>query len=302
MGWPRTESQGSAERVLCAPAKVNLRLEVLGKRSDGFHGIRSLVTGLGLYDRLRFERAGLGRFELSCDEPALACGRVNLVVQAARLLAKRTGTKQGARIELHKSIPLGGGLGGGSSDAASTLSGLNELWRTGLSETELAGLGAELGSDVPLFFALPTAVIEGRGERVTRVGMRWSGWIVLVLGDGPVSTAEVYRAWRPSDSRPHDADVISGMIDVARADTLAESCVNELEPAVLRVAPSVERMRSRVAGIAGRPVGVSGAGSTLFALFDDAEAARGLAAQLTENGLRAVVVSAGRDALRDRDE
>jgi len=300
MGRPTTESQVSPQVRLRAPAKVNLRLEVLGRRPDGYHELRSLATAVGLFDGLRFRPAGPGCFELRCDDPTLACDESNLVVRAARLLAERIASHPGARVELEKCIPVGGGLGGGSSDAATALRGLNELWRADLPNNDLARIGARVGSDVPLFFALPTALIEGRGERVTRVGMRWSGCMLLVLGDDPVSTAEVYRAWRPDDSRAGHADEIRRLSEVAEAEPLAGLCLNELQAAVFRVAPAVERMYTQVQRITGRPVCVSGAGSTMFTPFDDLETAQSVEQELAEAGLRTAVVGAGRDALTDR--
>jgi 4-diphosphocytidyl-2-C-methyl-D-erythritol kinase len=282
---------------LRAPAKVNLRLEVLGRRPDGYHEIRSLVTAAGLFDELKFDPAAPGFFELFCDEPALPSDQSNLVARAARLMAEQIGRDPGARIALHKSIPLGAGLGGGSSDAAATLRVLNELWEAGLPEAELARIGAEIGSDVPLFFSLPAAVLEGRGERVTRTELRWSGWLLLVLGEAAVSTAEVYRAWRPNDSRTRDAGAIQRMADAAEAETLSELCLNELQPAVFRVAPGVERMYARVQGTVGTRIFVSGAGSTLFALFDSRQEAQSAGRKLSEMGLRNTVVGAGRNAL-----
>lgn len=284
-----------------APAKVNLRLEVLGKRSDGYHEIRSLAVAVGVFDRLRFAAAPAGCLELTCNDASVPADERNLIVQAARLLARRTGTEQGARIELDKGIGVGAGLGGGSSDAAATLLALNELWQTEVAREELTAWGAELGSDIPLFFSLPAVVVGGRGERTSRVRLRWSGWAVLVFGDELVSTREVYRAWRAEDSQGGSGTEIERMIEATSAQTLAGLAVNDLEPAVFRICPAVERLHDCVRAT-GLHVRVSGAGSTLFALFDQQKAAAEAAAELRRSGLRCMSVGAADNAMTNQDD
>ncbi|MCP4247937.1 MAG: 4-(cytidine 5'-diphospho)-2-C-methyl-D-erythritol kinase [bacterium] len=283
-----------------APAKVNLRLEVHSRRADGFHEIRSVVAAVGLFDVLRFEEARPGSLELGCSNSGLACDERNLVLQAARRLARESGSKSGVRIELEKAIPIAAGLGGGSSDAAATLWALNRMWQTGLGGADLACLGADIGSDVPLFFSLPTAVVQGRGEKVRPAELRWTGWTVLVFGDQPVSTAEVYRAWQPEDSRPGTSDEIEQVLDAADAATLAKLCCNDLEAAVFRVCPAMERMFQRVERAGIGPIRVSGAGSTLFALFDERETAEDAARELEQQGFGTVVAGVGRNAQIDQ--
>ena len=140
-----------------APAKVNLFLEVLGKRPDGFHEIATLMVAIRLMDTLIFKEEP--DLRLGCNRPDLSTGPDNLVLRAARLLAERTGCTKGAHIRLVKRIPMAAGLAGGSTDAAATLWGLNRLWKLGLSRDELAGMGAELGSDIPFFFHAPAACL-----------------------------------------------------------------------------------------------------------------------------------------------
>src|SRR4030043_1892880 len=146
-----------------APAKINLVLEVLSKRADGYHEIRSLIQAINLCDVFSFELADETSFE--CTEPSLQTSD-SLVVQAAELLRKVGGYNKGAKIKLEKRIPWGAGLGGGSSDAAATLSALNRLWNLKLTISDLIEPAARLGSDVPFFIYGGTALIEGRGERV----------------------------------------------------------------------------------------------------------------------------------------
>jgi 4-diphosphocytidyl-2-C-methyl-D-erythritol kinase len=153
--------------VVWAPAKVNLFLEVLAKRADGYHEIATLLVAVSLYDTLEFKEEASGDVQLLSNHPNLSTGPDNLVCRAADLLRQRRGVRRGARIRLTKRIPLAAGLAGGSSDAAATLAGLNRLWGLGLADGELAALGADLGSDVPFFFSAPAAWCTGRGEQVT---------------------------------------------------------------------------------------------------------------------------------------
>ena len=293
MDSPTLQTDAPAGLHVLAPAKVNLALGVLERRPDGFHEIRSIAMAVGLFDELRMAPADGSAVELTCNHPDLPCDDRNLVIQAARALANRAGTTAGARIELHKRIPVAAGLGGGSSDAAAALRGLNRLWRTGLTDDELAGMGAELGSDVPLFFALPAARVAGRGERVQPADLHWSGWVVLVLGDWPVSTAEVYRAWRPSD-RVADKDDATRQVELAAdARAIMAAAFNDLEPAVFQVCPDMRGLHGQACAELDRPVRVSGAGSTLFTLFDNRQAAETAAARLTEAGLRTSLVAGG---------
>lgn len=297
MASPNTQVQAPAGFELVAPAKINLCLKVLGTRADGFHEIRSLALAVGLYDALRFAPGSPGEVVLSC-EAGLPQDEGNLVVRAAHALAERTGCSQGARITLRKSIPVAAGLGGGSSDAATALRGLNALWQTGLSDAELAELGRDLGSDVPLFFDLPAVLMSGRGERTAAVSMAWSGWVLLVPGGWAVLTAEVYRRWQSGDSLGQaDAQVIEALEKADSARALMTLCCNDLEPAVYRVCPEVQSLRRRVSDRLNRPARVSGAGSTVFTLYDDEQAAQDAAEALTAEGLRAVVACGGREAL-----
>lgn len=285
-------ARSSLSAIACSPAKINLTLEVLGRRPDGYHDIRSLVVGLGLSDTLRFEASTDGRLVLSCNRNDLPTDEGNLIVQSARLLRARAGNDSwGARIELTKRIPVAAGLGGGSSNAAAALTALNALWRAELSVAELSRIGQRVGSDVPLFFSLPSSVISGRGEIVDRVSLRWSGWALLCWASEPVHTAEVYARWRESDAsarRPAARTAAGGAaapVEATTADEVSARCFNDLEPAVFRVAPAVRTLWEAVGGVAGAEPRVSGAGRTVFVLFDDRVEADGLAERLNATGI-----------------
>ncbi len=248
---------------LHSPAKINLSLEVLRRREDGFHEIRSVARGIDLHDTLSIEATGDRELTLTCNVDDLPTDERNLIVQAWRALAD----SQGASISLDKRIPIGAGLGGGSSNAAAALLAMNDLFAMGCSLDELARIGSKIGSDVALFFHLPAVRLSGRGECVEPIALSWSGFVLLAYAERPVSTACVYAAWKLADRR---ADVDMNALTEARlADTLAELCSNDLEPAVCRVAPWAGELWERVGAHMPRPARISGAGGTVFALFDD---------------------------------
>jgi 4-diphosphocytidyl-2-C-methyl-D-erythritol kinase len=275
-----------------APAKLNLTLDILGRRDDGFHELRSLAVGVDLCDRITCSVRSQSGITLNCTDPELG-GDDNLAYRAAAQLAKRCGKEPALNIELRKAIPVAAGLGGGSSDAATTLRLCNRLWGAGLDRTELATIGAELGSDVPLFFFLPAALLTGRGDRVEPVRLRWSGWVLLVFVDVVVSTAEVYRAWRASDAAGLPSGMDRAILEVSSADELTPMLSNHLEPAVFRVSPTVARACEELDRLGIGPMRVSGAGSVLFRLFDNPEAARNAASRIENHGtgLRTLVVA-----------
>ena len=276
-----------------APAKINLALDILGRRPDGFHDLRSLVIGVDLCDELRATVAEDAGCSLKCTDPALS-GPDNLALRAAGLVARRAASAAGIRLDLRKRIPVAGGLGGGSSDAAAALRLVNALLSAGLAKEELARLGAELGSDVPLFFFLPAAVMTGRGEHVAPVQLAWSGWALLVCMGLRVSTREVYQAWRRSDGVCPGDDPTGAIIGCARADGINSLQRNELEPAVFRVCPAVGEFSDELNRLGLGAFRVSGAGSIFYRLYDDRQDAAD-AARLIEDrsaDVRCVVAAA----------
>jgi 4-diphosphocytidyl-2-C-methyl-D-erythritol kinase len=255
------------------PAKVNLILDVLARREDGFHEIRSLMSTIDLCDRVTVEMDAAGAIEVECAHPLVPADTSNLVCRAAQALRQHLGHNRGCRIRLEKRIPVGAGLGGGSSDAAATLSALNSLWNAGLTPGELAELGASIGSDVPFFFSPPCAIVSGRGDRVAPTRMLWTGWIALVMAGVHVSTRDVFDVCVPGVVDDHDR-TMGTMQSLSSAAALRPYLRNGLEQAVFRVAPEVERMRDALREFGGGPMRVSGAGSVMFDLYDDEIQAR----------------------------
>jgi 4-diphosphocytidyl-2-C-methyl-D-erythritol kinase len=285
-----------------APAKVNLTLRVVGKRPDGYHDLESVVVAVSVFDRLAFEPAD--ELHLVCDDPAVPLGDDNLVMKAARLLRESCGADRGARIYLRKRIPAGRGFGGGSSDAAACLAGLNALWQCGKTPAELAGLGARLGSDVPLFFGSPVAVMRGRGERIEPVSARPTWHAALAWPGYGNPTVSVYTAYdrqstsarreppgRTTDGRPGATDILKFLGGPARE--AAPSLVNDLEPAARSLRSDGVSVRALLEKAGAAAVGMTGSGSAYFALTDTEAEARRLVGAARAGGVEAVAVALG---------
>lgn len=256
-------AQAGRGLVLAAPAKINLNLLVGPRRPDGFHDVDSFVARITLYDTVELQPRDDGQLRLEVLGPDCGPPDRNLALQAARLLAGDA--PRGADIRLTKRIPLGAGLGGGSSDAAAALAGLNRLWGLHLPAHRLAEMGAALGSDVPLFLGPPAARVTGRGELVRPVEVH-PFHAVLLLPGLHVPTADVYRAF---DTLPPAA---GGQLDEALLASPPSAwrglLVNDLLPAAQLVCPALAAWREAITR-AGLPVSMSGSGSSLFLLCDD---------------------------------
>jgi 4-diphosphocytidyl-2-C-methyl-D-erythritol kinase len=263
-------SERHAEAVVVrAPAKVNLFLEVLAKRADGYHEIVTLIIAVSLYDTLEFKEETSGQILLRCDQAELSTGPENLVCRAAEMLRQHTGCVRGARIRLAKRIPMAAGLAGGSTDAAAALAGLNRLWGLGLRTSELAELGGALGSDVPFFFSTPAAWCTGRGEKVTPVNLGRTLHLVLACPPVGLATADVYRGVAVPERPESGAEVRQAVID-GNVEEIGRRLFNRLQPAAERLCPDVAALQARLTGLRVGPGGpwaaMSGSGSTLFAL------------------------------------
>jgi len=260
--------------VVQTPAKVNLHLEVLAKRPDGYHDLETLLVAVSLYDTLEFRPAGSGALSLTCNRSDLSCGPENLVLKAAEALRRHTGHTGGAAIHLTKVIPMQAGLAGGSSDAAATLKGLNRLWQLGLETAELARIGAGIGSDVPFFFALPAAWCTGRGEIVEPIAPGRELELVIVRPAVGLATAEVFRRVKIPDQQVNGA-AINAAFTAGDVEAIGRLLHNRLQEPAEELCPEVRELREQLA--AAKPAGclMTGSGSAVFALCRDrAEAVR----------------------------
>ncbi len=233
-------------------AKTNLRLDVLRKRPDGFHEIDTVFQTIDLTDRLEVSDSPEAIL-LECSDPSIPSGSENLAVRAAEALRSRYGVSRGARMRLEKNIPAGGGLGGGSSDAAIALLLLSRLWELPADPAALAAIGAELGSDVPFFFAGGTARGRGRGEIVEPLPDAPERALVLVIPPFSISTAEIYSRWRPGEPERPPGPVFG---------------TNSLASAVLGMNPEMDR-HLRALARSYPDCQISGSGSSVVAWEGD---------------------------------
>lgn len=278
-----------------APAKINLTLEVLGERPDGCHEIVSILQTIDLCDTLTVESSS----HLRLTAPGLDCDESdNLVLKAADLLRAATGCSLGAEILLEKRIPAAAGLGGGSSDAATTLVALNQLWELGLGSEALADLAARLGSDVPFFLGGATSLARGRGERLEPLPPLAGLWIVLTVPPViiPHKTKALYAALTP-------ADFSDGSASLHLAQQLRmgyrlpfQALRNVFERPAFALYPLIASYRQAMLAAGAPFVRLSGSGPALFTLYHARRDAQALVHRLADEGMPAHLTSLGRDA------
>ncbi|MET3700056.1 4-diphosphocytidyl-2-C-methyl-D-erythritol kinase [Bacillus oleivorans] len=252
--------------LLKAPAKINLSLDVLYKRSDGYHEVEMVMTTIDLADRLEIEELNDNQIKLLSQYRFVPDDDRNLAFQAAKLIKERFGIKQGVSISLEKNIPVAAGLAGGSSDAAAVLRGLNTMWKLGLSNYELAALGAEIGSDVSFCVYGGTALAKGRGEIITPLPSPPHCWVILAKPTIGVSTADVYKRLNLNEiSHPNTA----AMIEALKSNDYKKLCSNlgnVLENVTLQLHPEVTAIKKHMIKFGADAVLMSGSGPTVFGL------------------------------------
>jgi len=268
-----------------ALAKINLTLEVLGERPDGFHEIRSVIQTINLYDSLRFRSNRQLRF--SCDNPEFIVEE-SLVSRAAAMLQEAGGSSRGATIDIKKRIPLVAGLGGDSSDAAAVLSQLNKLWKLGLSPAELLELAPGLGSDVAFFLYGGTALVKGRGEEVTALPPLPRRWVVLLVP--PFSrmqekTGKLYASLKSSHYT--DGQITEKLVKVLNEghDFKPLMLFNTFENVAFELFPGLKTYREHFTKLGADNVHLAGSGPALFAMPDDKMQAENLYARCQQQGL-----------------
>jgi 4-diphosphocytidyl-2-C-methyl-D-erythritol kinase len=269
--------------VAAAPAKLNLFLEIVGKRPDGYHAIESLILAVDLFDTLEFRVAAPGEFRLECDPPGLPTGPENLVVKAAAAHRKRFGPPPtGLAARLTKRIPTEAGMGGGSSDAAATLRAINRLTRFDRTRDDLLAAAADCGSDVGFFLTPQAAWCTGRGEIVEPVPVAGSFHFVIVKPGVGCPTAEVYKHVVVPSS-PRDGRAARTALSAGDPEALGRACFNRLQDSTFLLAPEARTVYNRL--IAAKPLAalVAGSGSAVFALCRDAAEARRVAAFVRES-------------------
>ncbi len=280
-------------------AKINLVLEILGKRSDGYHELRTLLQTISLGDELSFTVIDRGIEILSSDRN-LPCDETNLAHRAAKMLCEFTGIDLGIRIAIKKRIPIAAGLGGGSSNAAVTLLALQKLWNVDLAVRDLLTVGSKIGADVPFFFMGGTCLGIGRGDEVYPLEDFEAPFLLLINAGIPLTTTQVYAALPAELTNPQAAAKMPLSLEAAYANTRSVYPVsgqqsgwmmpggfrlhNDLEIPAFARHPMIGEIKKRLMDIGARGVLMSGSGSTVFAIFDSEEARSGALSDLSGSG------------------
>ena len=284
-----------SEITVFAPAKINVILRILGRRPDGFHNLWSIMQTVALEDEVQIRlRADRQDIQLRCDETQLAADQSNLVYRAANEVLVRAQQSIGLDIELRKRIPMGAGLGGGSSDAAATIIGLNHLLRLEWSSTQMADVGQLLGSDVPFFLFAPSAFVAGRGETVRPVVVEGTRWIVLVNPGFGVNTKWAYQELVATRTAVTPLSLAQREIDrqsrVSWAQLIA-TAENDFEAPVFGAHGNLREIKRSLQAHGAEIALLSGSGATVFGVFADEARARLAQSQFVSENLMKVFVA-----------
>jgi 4-diphosphocytidyl-2-C-methyl-D-erythritol kinase len=274
-----------------APAKINVRLRIVGRRKDGYHLLDTIMVPISLYDDIEIRRAKAldkktrnkdARIEVTCDHRSVPSGEKNLVYRAAQAVLQKRNIDAAVRIHIRKRIPVGAGLGGGSSDAAATLMGLNRFFRLGLSLRSLKKLALGIGADVPFFLSRRPARARGIGERLTLLEKFPRCWLVILYPRIEICTAWVYGKYQATLTKDRvNTSIISSL---RSCKTIAAMMVNDLETVTLRRYPVIGRLKEQLVRYGAVGVLMSGSGSSVFGLFASKQKARSAFNRLRKNG------------------
>jgi 4-diphosphocytidyl-2-C-methyl-D-erythritol kinase len=278
---------------LLSPAKINLHLRVGPPAADGFHPLMSWFCTVGLFDSIEMDRLDEPEISLTSNWNQIPTDQTNLVIRAAHALLSHTGQRRGARIQLTKTIPVGGGLGGGSSNAAATLRGLNDLWDLRLRLADLGALAEKLGSDVPFFLHGPSSICTGRGQFVKPISGPMPRYAVLIFPKISIATPGVYKRFDQLGLGVEDAIDSQPTWSVwakLSARELLPLLVNDLEAPAFALHPELDDLRRQIERSIGQFVRMSGSGSTLFTLADDQTHAAEIAKSISEKFIPARAV------------
>jgi 4-diphosphocytidyl-2-C-methyl-D-erythritol kinase len=283
--------------TLASPAKLNLVLDILGKRKDGFHELRTIFERISLSDRITLTNRTDNKIKVICKHPHVPKGPGNLVVKVAKRLQADFGITQGVTIEIQKNIPVAAGLAGGSSNAATVLQGLNRLWNLKLTQKQLVAYASEIGSDVAFFiYNTSFALGEGRGEKITPIKTKAKLWHVLVTPKVKMLTKEVFgRFSAPGKLKlTTNKDNVSILLPYLRrgvSSGVGTSLSNDLERAILSLRPDFENLKMKLSDAGSIGVCFSGSGPSVFALANSAAHAGQIKAQFDRRFSQVFVVS-----------
>jgi 4-diphosphocytidyl-2-C-methyl-D-erythritol kinase len=260
-----------------SPAKINLRLEILKKREDGYHEIRTILQKISLHDTLYFSLRGEKGISIKADRPDLPTGKDNLVYKAAQSMGRESGYQGGVLIKIKKRIPLGAGLGGGSSNAAATLNAMNQLLNLNVSKKRLKEMGLEIGADVPFFFLEGAAIGSGIGERLRKIELPVL-WFVLIYPNFEVSTRWAYQNFVLTNQRIH----FNLQKFMKTPEGIFRILLNHLEEVVSRKYPQIDIMKRILCSAGALAALMTGSGPTVFGIFLDEQSSTEAYAKIKE--------------------
>ena len=270
---------------LQAFAKINLGLDVLGKREDGYHEVRMIMQTIRMYDQLDMRKSVEPGIHLTTNKKYIPVDENNLVWRAAKLMMDTCGIIEGVSIHLHKVIPVSAGMAGGSSDAAATLVGMNRLFHCGLSKEKLMELGVQIGADVPYCVLRGTALAEGIGEKLTVLPPMPDCWILIGKPGISVSTKYVYTTLDLNTDTVHpDIDGMKKALEDGNLYGITERMGNVLQDVTIPAYPEVERIKEQMKALGAVNAMMSGSGPTVFGIFDNEEKAQKACQKLRESG------------------
>ena len=270
---------------LQAFAKINLGLDVLGKREDGYHEVRMIMQTIRMYDQLDMRKSVEPGIHLTTNKKYIPVDENNLVWRAAKLMMDTCGIIEGVSIHLHKVIPVAAGMAGGSSDAAATLVGMNRLFHCGLSKEKLMELGVQIGADVPYCVLRGTALAEGIGEKLTVLPPMPDCWILIGKPGISVSTKYVYTTLDLNTDTVHpDIDGMKKALEDGNLYGITERMGNVLQDVTIPAYPEVERIKEQMKTLGAVNAMMSGSGPTVFGIFDNEEKAQEACQKLWESG------------------
>ena len=249
-------------------AKINLGLTLLKKREDGYHDIATAFQQIDLHDILSFRKTS-SRISITSNRPDIPLDNKNLACRAFQLFQKNQGIQEGIEIHIEKTIPVGGGLGGGSSNAAVTLLAVNQLWKTNLTQKKLETLAGEIGSDVPFFIRGGSALGKGRGEQLVEIHLPNNYWIVLICPDIEISTSWAYQHSKITLTKNKKIAKFNSLFKNWAPHALRDSLKNDLEGMVFQGHPILKEMKEQLYQRGAFYASMSGSGSTIYGLFSD---------------------------------
>ncbi|MGH1649385.1 4-(cytidine 5'-diphospho)-2-C-methyl-D-erythritol kinase [Enterococcus gilvus] len=249
-----------------APAKINLGLDILGKRPDGLHELAMVMASIDLADRLYLEEIPENKIIIETNKAFLPTDKKNHVYEALELVKERFNIDKGLRVKIHKEIPVAAGLGGGSTDSAAALRAVNRLWNLGLSIEELAALGAEVGSDVPYCVYGQTSLVEGFGEKVTPIAPMPQCWVVVVKPRMSVSTRTIFAKIIMEDLYHPDIEALVSAIEENDYQKMTENLGNSMEVVTIKKHPVIQQLKDRMLKYGADAAMMSGSGPTVYAL------------------------------------